>query len=88
MTDTRIYVLVGAFLIGATTPSAASEGGDGKYNGAVQRSIYDVVRGEYLRGYEPILQTGRAATAEPLPSAQSHEEPEYMRREADYVQGQ
>ena len=88
MTDTRIYVLVGAFLIGATLPSAANDG-DGKNNGATQRSIYDVVRGEFISGYQPLLlQEGRAATAEPLPSAQPYQEPEYMRRESDYVRGQ
>jgi hypothetical protein len=87
MSDMRIYVLAGAFLIGAAAPSVAGEGGDGKYNGATQRSIYDVVRGEYLQGYDVGMMEGRAATAAPLPREdqwqreQRSQDPFYIRNE-------
>ena len=88
MSITRMYAIAGAFLIGGVSPSLSDS--PGTNHGAVQQSIYDVARGEYLRGYEPMLE-GRAAATEALPSSseaqnpRTYEEPAYIRRETRYA---
>lgn len=91
MSDMRIFVLAGAFVLGAAAPAAA-EGGSSDHR-RIQNSIYDVLFERYEQGYPaesapPETIEGRASAEGPPPRQnewerrQNSQDPYYFRHES------